>query len=330
VPDHLFLGLEIGGTKLQLGLGQGDGRILALERLDVRNRADGKAHAEDIRAQLSDALGPLLGRLGARRQDVRAVGVGFGGPVDHVRGVVTESFQVIGWNSFPLAAWIAKVWGVSTVWLHNDADTAGLAEARFGAGVGLSPIVYVTVGSGIGGGLIVNGQIYRGFGAGAMEIGHLRTSKPAVTVEELASGWSIAKRAQFELDQKIATDPSYMSPLRTVLGPHGGHTHLTAQKVAGAAEEGDEIALPVLAQATTALGRALAQVVTLLAPRRIILGGGVSLILEDLWLKPLRDELDRWVFPSFRGGFDIVPAQLGEEVVVHGALALARDAFAAQ
>ena len=106
----------------------------------------------------------------------------------------------------------------------------------------------------------------------------------------------------------------------------GDPEKVTGAIVAQAAALGDAQAQIVLGKATRAMGRGLAHAVTLLAPRRIILGGGVSLMREDLWLDPIREELGRRAFAPFRGTFDVVPAALGEEVVVHGALALARDA----
>ncbi|MBX6315473.1 MAG: ROK family protein, partial [Isosphaeraceae bacterium] len=108
----------------------------------------------------------------------------------------------------------------------------------------------------------------------------------------------------------------------------GDPTQVSARIVAQAAAEGDGLASSILARAARGVGEALAQAVTLLAPRRIILGGGVSLIGEDGWFAPIRHYLDRLVFPPFRDTFDLVPAALGEEVVVHGALALAREAAA--
>src|SRR5919204_5004056 len=119
-----------------------------------------------------------------------------GGPVDDVTRTVIKSHQIAGWDGFPLADWIADLVGVPAV-LGNDADVAGLAEALFGAGKGLSPIFYVTIGSGIGGGLIINGEIYRGAGKGAAEVGHLRLATPQgpVILEHLASGWAIHRAA---------------------------------------------------------------------------------------------------------------------------------------
>ncbi len=164
-----LLGIEIGGTKLQLGLGRGDGVIVALERRTV-NPAQG---AEGIRTQIKDALRVLLEANSDKLGLPQSVGIGFGGPVDAARGVVVTSHQVNGWDAFPLASWVRETLNIPSVSLQNDADTAALGEARFGAGVGFSPVLYVTIGSGIGGGLIVDGSIYRGNGAGAVEIGHL-------------------------------------------------------------------------------------------------------------------------------------------------------------
>src|SRR4051794_7950966 len=138
----------------------------------------------------------LLGQSGIDRGQLRGVGIGFGGPVDDATRTVIKSHQIEGWDGFPLADWIGELVSLPAV-LGNDADVAGLAEALFGAGKGLSPIFYITIGSGIGGGLIINGEIYRGVGRGAAEIGHLKvgvftgTGVAVSTLEERASGWGI-------------------------------------------------------------------------------------------------------------------------------------------
>jgi glucokinase len=222
--------------------------------------------------------------------------------------------------------------GVANVTLQNDADTAALGEARFGAGKGLSPVLYVNSGSGIGGGLVIDGRIYRGSGHGAMEIGHLWIAASAYDgsgneygrLEDLASGWAIARAARPLVENaRRGYDPSYVSVLSG-----GDPASVTAAMVAQAARYPGDPAAFVLSRATNAMGLALAHAVTLLAPVRVILGGGVSLIDEDLWLDPIRKALDDHVFPPFRGTYDVVSAALGEDVVVHGALALARDSHA--
>ena len=195
-----LLGIEVGGTKLQLGIGRADGSLAALERLDV-NPARG---ARGILDQIEAAICTLLHRMMLSPHDVRGIGVGFGGPVDVSRGRVHTSYQVEGWTDFPLAEKLRRSTGIAAVVIENDADTAGLAEARFGAGVGCSPLLYLTIGSGIGGALIVEGQIYRGCGLGAVEIGHMEIpvrSQSGIRImqlEEVASGWGIAREARDE------------------------------------------------------------------------------------------------------------------------------------
>src|SRR5207302_8463836 len=120
---------------------------------------------------------------GVGGSQVRGVAIGFGGPVDEATRTVIRSHQIAGWDDFPLADWVSDVVGLPAV-LGNDADVAGLAEALHGAGKGLSPIFYITIGSGIGGGLIINGEIYRGCGRGAAEVGHVRVHQ-----EGLKGSW---------------------------------------------------------------------------------------------------------------------------------------------
>jgi glucokinase len=294
-----YLGIEIGGTKLQLGVGPGDGTLAGLWRGSV----DVAAGAEGIRQQITAAVPELLARSGVDRGQIAGVGVGFGGPVEDATQTVIRSHQIAGWDGFPLADWITDLLGWKVA-LGNDADVAGLAEALFGAGKGLSPIFYITIGSGIGGGLIINGEIYRGCGRGAAEIGHLRIARETRLglnwrlLEETSSGWAIEKEAKVD-----------------------------ARLLGQAAEKGDAIAWEVLRPAWACLAEAICHVVALLCPRRIVLGGGVSLMPERTLLQPLRKLVAERVFQPFADCYDIVPAALGEEVVVHGALALARQRF---
>ena len=261
---------------------------------------------------------------------IEAVGVGFGGPVDVDQGVVISSHQVQGWDHFPLADWIRGTLGIARVSIANDADTAGLGEVCHGAGRGYSPVLYLTIGSGIGGSLVIGGQIYRGSGPGAIEIGHLRVldtlASPSEThlreLELVASGWSITRRAREGVARR-AKEYGERSILLDLAGGELGQ--IDTPLIARAALEDDPIARSVLDSAIAGVAEALAHAVTLLSPRRIILGGGVSLLGETVWLKPIRQALDPLVFPPFRGTFDVVAAALGESVVIHGALALARE-----
>lgn len=296
----MFLGIEIGGTKLQIGLGAGDGTLVELRRCAV---APDRGSA-GILKQIAD-LAPQL--LQASPQPVRAIGVGFGGPVDDRAGICLKSHQITGWEEFPLARWLQEQFGLPAV-VGNDADLAGLAEAHYGAGVGCDPVFYVTVGSGIGGALIHQGKVFRGVGLGAGEIGHMwieadlnawdRTNRTAWrNLEDGSSGWAIQRQAGL---------PS-------------------VQAVAEAMSQGDAAAAAVWRHARRRLALALSHVVALLCPQRIVIGGGVSLLGDELFFSPLREELRQIAFPPFAGCWDIQPAALGEAVVVHGALAFARQ-----
>ena len=308
-----YLGIEIGGTKLQLGVGAGDGVLAGLWRGPV----DVAAGPEGIRRQIVNAVPELLARSGIDRGQLRGAGIGFGGPVDDATHTVIKSHQIEGWDNFPLADWVSDIVGLPAV-LGNDADVAGLAEALHGAGKGLSPIFYITIGSGIGGGFIVNGEIFRGVGRGAAEIGHLRIHYHGCeqTLEQLASGWGMEEHVRNVLQWDQHRGPAFEQ--------FKGQRPIAAELIAEAAEQGDALCHDALVVAQDALAEAVCHVIALLCPRRIVIGGGVSLVGEKMLFAPLRRRVAEVVFRPFAGLTDIVPAALGEEVVVHGALALAR------
>ncbi len=338
----MFLGIEIGGTKLQLGVGAGQGQIVELVRRDVVSTHG----AAGILQQIESAAGGLL-----HKHRITRVGIGFGGPVDAASGLTTKSHQISGWDSFPLADWCRERLGLELA-LANDCDAAALAEARLGAGSAAASVFYVTVGTGIGGGFVVDGRLHGAARPAVAEIGHLRpglnAQRPEMTVESLASGPAIAAAAYArmtgqvshsleairgtlvhpnheEVRQRLAdvkdTEQEFIDELAERSG--GDAERLTAKVVAQAAADGNEIAREVLDHACQALGWGIAQVVTLLAPEVIVVGGGVSLIGEHLFFQPLRAEVARYVFPPLAGSYRVVPAALGELAVVHGAIALA-------
>ena len=339
----MFLGIEIGGTKLQLGVGPGDGSPLAgVERVSV----DPKAGAQGILRHIEQIGAPLI-----QRYSVEGVGIGFGGPVHADDGRIIKSHQIAGWDDLQLAQWCQAKLGLPGC-VENDCDAASLAEARFGAGKGARVVLYVTVGSGIGGGLVIDGEIYRGSGRGAAEIGHLRpglhADRSEDTVESVASGWGIAAAAHARLLGHVAKPFVPLTNGLTVAHPNemrerlieaeeveeasaadllqrcdGYIDQLTAKAIAEAAADGNIIAGEVLTHACEVLGWAIGQAITLFAPHVVVVGGGVALMDESLFLAPLRRQVDRYVFPAFAGTFQIVPAQLGELVVVHGALVAA-------
>jgi len=342
----MFLGIEIGGTKLQLGVGRGDGgELAALLRHDV----DPARGAAGILEEIERSATALI-----QKHAIERIGFGFGGPCDAERGVATKSHQVGGWEGFPLVRWCQESLGKPAV-IGNDCDVAALAEARSGAGRGAGSVFYVTVGTGIGGGLVLGGKLHGAGRPAAAEIGHLRpglsADDPEITVESLAAGPAIAAAAVARMSGRVSrlldtvrgplehpnrqqvrrrladvkdTETEYIADLLQRAG--GDAETLTARHVAQAAAEGNDVARQVLDHACQALGWAIAQVITLVAPEVVVVGGGVSLIGEPFFFGPLRAEVARYVFPPLAGSYRIVPAALNELAVVHGAIALAAGA----
>jgi glucokinase len=322
----LYLGLEIGGTKLQLGVGAGDGKLLDMWRHSV----DVKSGAAGIRSRILQAVPELLQRSRLDRERIRGMGIGFGGPVNDATRTVIKSHQIDGWDNFPLADWIGDNFGWPAL-LGNDADLAGLAEAAFGAGQRVSPIFYITIGSGIGGGFLIDGEIYRGCGQGAAEIGHLKVLAPddsengtlhLTALERVASGWGIEDRFRRLAGRKPRDFPTLLELAA------GQSEKITTAMVGQAIRQGDKTSQAIFEDSLECLAQAICHVITLLSPRRIVIGGGVSLLGEQVLFTPLRRLVADRVFEPLAGCYDIVPAALGEEVVVHGALALARRKLA--
>ncbi|QDU74020.1 Putative fructokinase [Bremerella volcania] len=316
------IGVEIGGTKLQATLADAD----SLEVIgSLRETIVPAKGAEGIRHQLEAMIRSLQSQY-----DVDAMGIGFGGPLDAKTGIITTSHQVEGWDQFPLADWCRERFGLPTV-IRNDCDTAALAEATLGAGKGRQSSFYVTVGSGIGGGYVVDGKLM-GTGRPAFaEIGHLRPgvlhSEATNTVEAESSGFGIMAEVRHIL-QGIASEEQADDYWELVNCCDGNIDVLTTKNIADAATNGNGIACAVLHDAVETLGWAIAQMITLMAPEVVVIGGGVSLMPEKLFLTPLKENVATYVFPPLAKSYEIVRADLGEAVVVQGALLLAKQSLA--
>jgi glucokinase len=316
----MYLGIEIGGTKLQLGVGRGDGSSLVeccRHDVDIRLGADG------ILAQIKETGSRLIDRY-----DVARIGIGFGGPVNSADTRVIKSHQVEGWNNFPLGEWCRKSFERPAV-IANDCNVAALAEARFGAGRNARRLFFVTVGTGIGGGLVIDGELVGTERPAVAEIGHLRpgldADQPELTIEATSSGQGIERTVQAELTNRQQRHPEDADRHDLLTRCGSRPQQISAKIIAEAAGDGNQLALGVLQHAWETLGWGLAQVVTLLAPEVIAVGGGVSLIGEALFFQPLRQQVCRYVFPPLRESYSLVSAELGELVVVQGALALAAE-----
>jgi glucokinase len=305
VAVRKHLAIEIGGTKLQLFVGDDDANILQRWRFDV-HRAQG---GEGIRAQIAAALPEIL-----RQHDVAAIGVGYGGPVDWQTGRICCSHQIEGWSDFPLGDWLRELTG-KRVAIDNDANVAALGEAVRGAGQGTNPVFYVTLGSGVGGGLVTNGKIFHGAKPGESEIGHVRLDRAGTIVEERCSGWAVDRRIR----EFISSSPE--SVLAQLAEKQSGGE---ARLLGGALAQNDPDAQRIVNEVAEDLAFGLSHVVHLMHPESIVLGGGLSLIGKPLRLAVER-ALDRFVMHAFTPRPRIALAALREDAVPVGALLLAAD-----
>ena len=301
--ESVFVGIEIGGTKIQVVTGDGKASIIGRQRFV----ADPARGAEGIRQQIAGALANI-----AKRQQIAAIGVGFGGPFDRETGRACCSHQVAGWDDFPLHTWLSEQAAGAPVAIDNDGNTAALGEAIVGAGQGQSPVFYVTLGSGIGGGLVIDGLIYHGALPTEAEIGHVRLNTAGDTLESRCSGWAVDRR----LRVYAAANPD--SPLAKRLDGEGGE----ARHLAKAMADGDAGAKAIFDEACGDLALGFSHVVHLINPATIILGGGLSQIGDPLRLG-VEAALGRSIMDVIKPRPSVRLAKLGEDAVPVGALILA-------
>lgn len=301
-----LLGIEIGGTKTQVVVSDLGARIVERVRFSVR----GEHGAGGIRHDLEAALRSLR-----ERHEIAGAGVGFGGPVSWRTGEICCSVHVEGWSGFPLAAWVEELTGAPTL-IENDANTAALAEARFGAGSDYDPVFYTNSGTGVGGGLVVGGEIYHGAEPGEAEFGHLRLDEAGTIVEDRCSGRAVDARIR-----ELARQQPESILGRLALSDSGTE----ARHLRTALSAGDRGAEDLLSDVARTLAFALSHATHLFHPAAIVLGGGLSLIGEP-WRAAVALKLPYYLMGALRPGPAVLLSRFGEDVVPRGALELARRA----
>lgn len=306
-----LLGIDIGGTNLKAAIVSSEGAVAAF---DVTPWSAGEP--EEAVSLIRGQRDRLVAEAGPRV--LSACGCGCAGLVDRERGTVHASPNLPTWRDVKLARALEEALGLPTV-VENDANAAAYAEYTVGAARGAVNAVLLTLGTGVGGGIVLGGELYRGSHGGAGEVGHTAVtldgpSCPCGSVgclERLVNAESIVRRAASLLD---AGRPSSLRD----------SGRLTAKDVGDAARAGDSVATEAVAAAGRVLGVGLANVVQLLDPDVIVIGGGVAEIGEPL-LGPAREELAARVASYHAAVARIVPAELGEVAGVVGAALLARD-----
>ncbi|HEY5511331.1 MAG TPA: ROK family protein [Prolixibacteraceae bacterium] len=301
-----YLGIEIGGTKFQAVIGDSRAKIVDRYRANVERNLGGAG----IREEIKKAITTL------NKYKPVAIGVGFGGPVDFENGKICTSHQISGWNNYPLASWLGKLTGLP-VQVDNDANTAALAEALIGSSKKARRIFYVTLGSGMGGGMILNGQIFHGEKPGEAEIGMMPFDRNSNTMESQCCGWSVDNK----IHEFARANPT-SAIAKLTKGMSGGESKYLSSAIA----EGDSGVLKILDETADNIAFALSYVVLLFHPKVIIIGGGLSLIGAPLF-KRINESLPKYVVKSFHPVPEVKIAEHGEDVVCIGALLLAQQAF---
>jgi glucokinase len=307
MTEQNFIGIEIGGTKLQLAFANTLLKIEKLLSFEV-NRSNG---ASDIQQQIEEGIRQIKSN-----KKLNAIGVGFGGPVNYKTGMINVSHQITGWENFNLREWLQQISNVP-VYIDNDANVAALGEAIHGAGADFNIVFYMTIGSGIGGGVVIDKNIYHGMFPGEVEIGHLRLNKRGDTLESFCSGWAVDAKIR----NAIAEEPK--SELAKLAKDAKNNE---ARFLKQALQKNDAVAKKILDEVSDNIAFALSHVVHLFHPQVIIIGGGLSLLGDDL-SNAITTSLPRYVMKAFLPAPKIKIALLGKNIVPIGALELARSSF---
>ncbi len=308
--DRPIVGIDLGGTKIGTGVVDAHGALLAS---DYQPTAASQG-PDAVIARMVAGVGRALEAAGVATGDVAGIGIGAPGPLDIPRGLLTEPPNLPGWHDVPLRQIIEERIGLPTC-LENDANAAGIGEYLYGAGRGTRNMVYVTVSTGIGGGLILDGQIYHGASGGAREIGHMTILARGPhcgcgnrgCLEALASGTAIAREGQEQVNRGVPTRIAEIAR-----GP------VTAKDVVDAMRQGDPYAADIVRQAMAYLGIGMANLVNLFNPERIVIGGGLTALGQDL-LAPVDRAIRLRAFPSAAAQVTVCLAELGARVGIVGA-----------
>jgi glucokinase len=318
VSDKLVLGVDIGGTKVAAGLVNSAGEIVAKARVPM--------HAGGTASQALDCVYQAIDKalaLPQAKEKVSAIGLSSPGPLDPHTGIVLHTPNLPCWINFPLRKNVEQRYGIP-VRLDNDANAAGLAEATWGAGAGHDSVFYVTIGTGVGTAIILNGEVLYGRTGTAAEGGHMTIDYHAPVrcgcgkrgcLEGMASGPAMALRAQ----SKVGSDGASGAALLALAD--GEVAGISTEGVVKASRAGDPLARHVVQETVDLLTIWLGNVVDLLEPEVIVIGGGLGSHLTE-WFDGIRSALPKWSINTRASEIPILPAKYGADAGIAGSAAL--------
>lgn len=307
------IGIDVGGTNVKIALVDDKGKIIYSNSVPTYAQMGYEYTVNNIKQAIKD----LMKETNTKPSDIQGIGFDFPGQVDYKTGVVKLAPNIPGWVNVPIAKMIEDEFHIPTR-IDNDVRCAALGELKFGAGKGCENFVCITVGTGIGSGLVINGKLVRGAANAAGEIGHIKLQMQDGPIcgcgdtgclEAFASGPSIVAMAQEYLKSGKSTK------FREMAGVDG---EITPYIVAKAAEAGDPVAKRIFEKTGYYIGMGLVSVINLLNPEKVIIGGGVA-EAGDLLLEPIRKTIKERAMVIAGNSVEIVPAELGNSAGVIGA-----------
>lgn len=320
MDTRILLGVDIGGTKCAVTLGLSkDGDI------DIKDKlAFPTTDVEDTITHIESSIEEVFKRNSLISKDVSAIGISCGGPLDSSTGVIMSPPNLPGWDNIPIVSILSEKFGVPAA-VHNDANACALAEWKFGAGKGCRNMVFMTFGTGLGAGLVLDGKLYTGTNDNAGELGHIRLEEygpvgygKSGSFEGFCSGGGIR-----QLAQSFVKERSQMG-IEVSWCPDGDPDKITAKTVAEAARAGDPLASEILEISARHLGKGLSIVIDILNPELIVIGS-IYARNEDIMKPYVEKILSREALPLANKVCRIVPAALGESIGDYAALSVAAD-----
>lgn len=318
--QQLLIGVDIGGTTIKIGIITQEGSILNKWEIDT-NKSDG---AKSIPNDIWTSIEQKLKELNLEQKCILGIGIGAPGFVDIDTGNVSIAVN-LGWQDFKLGEILKELSGLPII-VDNDANIAAVGENWKGSGGHATNIIAVTLGTGVGGGIIANGQVINGVNGTAGEIGHI-TVEPGGSpcncgrngcLETVASATGIVRQGMeaIQSGQTTSLKERYLA----------NANKLTAKDVFESAASGDELAQQIIDRVTDVLGLAIANMATVTNPSIIVIGGGVSKAGEKL-LEPLRKAFQSYTLPRINEGTQFVIASLGNDAGIIGGAYLVKQAY---
>lgn len=306
------IGVDVGGTNVKIALVDLDGKIAFSNTVPTRAEMGYEAGVNNIKQAIKD----LMQESNQTNKTVEAIGFGLPGQIDYKEGIVKNLPNIPGWVNIPLAKIIEDEFLIPTR-LDNDVRCAALGELNFGAGKGCENLICITVGTGIGSGIILNGKLVRGAANAAGEIGHIKMEM---------NGGPLCGCGDYGCFEAYASGPAIVTMAKEYIS--GGKSAkykemaadgiITPYIVAQAALQGDTVSIQIFKQMGKIIGIGLASVVNLLNPEKIIIGGGVA-DAGDILLEPIRRTIQDRAMPIQANSLKVVPAQLANGAGVIGA-----------